>query len=61
MLVMLLSIHTGDGAAEATLVMAQCRCRVVLATVLLSHADDGAAESCWRQCYQVLLAMTLLR
>jgi hypothetical protein len=26
--------HSGDGAAEATLVMAGCRCRVKLATAL---------------------------
>jgi hypothetical protein len=29
------------------LVMALCRCRVMLAMVLLSHADDGAAEVTW--------------
>jgi hypothetical protein len=50
--------------------MALCRCRVMLATVLLSHVGDGAteaiwpwhdvdAESCWRQCYRVMA--TLLR
>jgi hypothetical protein len=51
----------GDGAVEATLAMALCCYRVMLATVLSSHAGDvghsamsllrhpsnGAAESCW--------------
>jgi hypothetical protein len=42
----------------------------MLATILLSHAGDGAAgvtwpqcdidaESCWQQCYRVMLAMAL--
>jgi hypothetical protein len=30
--------------------MAQCRCRIMLAAILSSHVDDGAAEvtSPWR-------------
>jgi hypothetical protein len=47
--------HDGDGAAEATLVVArcccrcdlvveQCRCQVMLATTLLSLAGDGTAK-----------------
>jgi hypothetical protein len=50
--------------------MAQCRCRVMLATMLPSHAGDGAvgatwprrgvnAKSCWQQCCRVMLAMAL--
>jgi hypothetical protein len=46
------------------------RCRVILETVLPSHADDGATESCWRwHCWcnlvttrcrcRVILAMVL--
>jgi hypothetical protein len=31
--------HAGDGTIEG-----RCRCRVMLATVLLSHSDDSAAE-----------------
>jgi hypothetical protein len=30
--------------------MAQCRCRVKLATMLPSHAGDGAAEATWPRC-----------
>jgi hypothetical protein len=52
--------------------MARCRCQVILVTMLSSHAGDDVAratwprhdvdaESCWRQCYRVMLAMTLLR
>jgi hypothetical protein len=44
---MVLSSSTGDGAAEAMLVMARCRCRVMLAIGLPSHASDGAAEVTW--------------
>jgi hypothetical protein len=44
----------------------------MLAMVLLSHAGNGIAEatwprhnvdaeSCWRRCYQVMLAMVLMR
>jgi hypothetical protein len=44
----------------------------MLATMLLSHASDGPAkvtwpwsdvdaESCWRQCYRVMLVMMLPR
>jgi hypothetical protein len=32
----------------------------MLTTVLPSHADDGAAESFWRPCCRVMLAMALL-
>jgi hypothetical protein len=53
---------TGDGTVEATLVVARCRYRVMIATVLPSYASDGTTEvtwprrdigveSCWRQCY----------
>jgi hypothetical protein len=38
--------HDGDGAVEAMLAMTRCRCRVMLAIVLPSHAGDGATESC---------------
>jgi hypothetical protein len=37
----------GDGVAEATLVVTQCRCRVMLAAVLPSHASDGVAKVTW--------------
>jgi hypothetical protein len=47
MLAMALPSPAGDGAAKATLVMARCRGRVMLASVLLSHASDGAAEVTW--------------
>jgi hypothetical protein len=68
MLGTVLSSPIGDGATKATLVMARCRCRVMLATVLPSHPSDGAAkvtwprrdvsaESCWRQCFRGILAM----
>jgi hypothetical protein len=50
-----------NGAAEATLVVAQCSCWVMLMTVLSSHVGDGATESCWRQRYRVLLVMALPR
>jgi hypothetical protein len=43
----LLLSHAGDGAAEVTLVMAQCRCRVMLVMSMLSHAGNGAAEMTW--------------
>jgi hypothetical protein len=57
MLVMALSSHDGDGATEATLVVARCHRRVMLVMELLmrlgrsamlisSHDSDGAAESC---------------
>jgi hypothetical protein len=50
--------HAGDSAAEVTLAMARCGCRVMLAMVLsrqlgrdlilvLSHASDGATEATW--------------
>jgi hypothetical protein len=48
--VMVLPSPTGDSAAEATLVATRCRCRVILVTVLLSHASDGAAEATLPQC-----------
>jgi hypothetical protein len=44
---MVLSSPTGDGTSEVELVMECCRCRVMLATVLLSHASDGAAKATW--------------
>jgi hypothetical protein len=48
----------------------RCRCLLMLATMLLSHAGDDAvdttwprhdvdAESCWPQCCRVMLAMAL--
>jgi hypothetical protein len=62
-----MSSHTGDDAAKSCwrrccwgdLAAARCRCQVMLATVLLSHAGDDVirvtwpqrevdAESCWR-------------
>jgi hypothetical protein len=49
MLAMVLLSPTSGNTAEATLVVAQCRYRVMLATVLLSHASDGAAETTWPQ------------
>jgi hypothetical protein len=39
--------HAGDGAAEVTLAVAQCRCQVMLTTTLSSHATDGAADATW--------------
>jgi hypothetical protein len=56
MLVMALLNHAGDGAAEATLVVAQNRCRVMRAMALprrlgrgvmslLSRASDGTAKA----------------
>jgi hypothetical protein len=47
MLATVLPSPTGDGAAEATLVVARCRCRVILTIVLPSHASDGTAEVTW--------------
>jgi hypothetical protein len=47
MLATVLSSPVGDSAAEATLVMARCRYRVMLATVLSSHGSDGTAEKTW--------------
>jgi hypothetical protein len=52
--------------------MAQSRGRVMLATVLLSHAGDGTieatsaqrdvdAELCWQQCSEVILVTALPR
>jgi hypothetical protein len=48
MLAMVLSSHAGDGATEAMLAVAQCRCLVmlVMAMVLSSLAGDDAIESC---------------
>jgi hypothetical protein len=57
----------------ASVLPRHCRCRVMLTTVLLSHAGDGAtdacdwpwsdvdAKSCCRRCCRVMLAMVLLR
>jgi hypothetical protein len=50
--------------------MGRCRCRVMLASMLPSHAGDGAAEATWsrrdvnaescgQQCYRVMLVMVL--
>jgi hypothetical protein len=72
MLAMVLPSHAGNGVAEAmlamvqcryrdNLVVARCRCRVMLATALSSHVGDCVveatqprhdvdAESCWRRC-----------
>jgi hypothetical protein len=36
MLVTALSNHVGDGSVEATLIVAQCRCRVMLVMALPS-------------------------
>jgi hypothetical protein len=58
---MLLPSHANDGAAEAMLVMVQCRyqddlvamlclCQVMLAMTLPSHASDGAVEVTWPRC-----------
>jgi hypothetical protein len=57
-------------ALPGDLALARCRCRFMQATLLSSHAGDGAAratsprrdvdaESCWRQCYRVMLATVL--
>jgi hypothetical protein len=45
--VMVLPSHVDDGAAKATLVMGQWKCRVILATMLPSHDGDGAIEATW--------------
>jgi hypothetical protein len=61
--------HVDDGAAGAMLVMARCRCRVILVMVLpkqpgrdamcmLSHASDDPVESCYR--WRCRGAMSLL-
>jgi hypothetical protein len=61
MLATVLPSPTGNVTAEAMLLVVRCRYRVMLATVLPSHASDGATEatwpwhdvrveSCWRQC-----------
>jgi hypothetical protein len=71
--------HVDDGAAESCwqwccrgdFTVTRCRCQVILATMLSSHAGDDATgvtwswsdvnvESCWRQCYRVKLTTTLL-
>jgi hypothetical protein len=54
MLVTVLLSPTGDGAAEVTLVMAQCRCRVMLMKVLPS---DLVVTRCR---YRVMLVTMLL-
>jgi hypothetical protein len=52
------------------MVVARCGCRVMLATMLLSHVGDVAtgviwsrcdvdAESCWQQCCRVMLTTVL--
>jgi hypothetical protein len=80
---MVLPSHAGNGVAEATLAMVQCcyrdnlvvarcRCRVMLAIVLSSHVGDCVvevtrprhdvdAESCWRRRCRVMLVMVLSR
>jgi hypothetical protein len=62
LLVTALPSPTGDGAAvfcdeddescrrqrrRGNLVVARCRCRVMLAVMLLSHAGNGTAEATW--------------
>jgi hypothetical protein len=70
MLAMVLSSPTSDDVVEVTLVVARCRCRVMLVTVLSSHASNGAAEatwprrgvgveSYWQRCCRVMLATML--
>jgi hypothetical protein len=72
MLAMALPSPAGDGTVEATLVMTPGRCRVMPAKMLPSHTGDGTAgatwlwhdvdaESCWRQCRHIMLAMELPR
>jgi hypothetical protein len=39
--------HVDDDAAEAALVMARCRCQIMLVIVLPSHASDGTAKATW--------------
>jgi hypothetical protein len=70
--------HAGDNVAEScwqqrcrgSLAVVQCRYQVMQATMLPSHASDGAVgmtwprgnvdvESCWRQCCRVMLATAL--
>jgi hypothetical protein len=72
--------HAGNSATKSCrrqhcrgdLAMVQSRCRVMLATILSSHAHDDAAgvtwprlevdaESSWRQCCPVILAIVLSR
>jgi hypothetical protein len=70
MLMMVLLSHDGDDVVEAMLAVARCHCRVMLATVLPSHAGDDAArvtwprpninaELYWRWCCRVMLATAL--
>jgi hypothetical protein len=33
-----------------TLIVERCRCHIMLATALLSHASDGAIEVTWSWC-----------
>jgi hypothetical protein len=50
--------HAGDGASESCcrrrcwsdLAVARCRCRVMLATMLLSHDGNVAVEVTWSHC-----------
>jgi hypothetical protein len=49
--------HATDNATKSSwqrrcqgdLATARCRCRVMLMTILLSHAGDGAAKVTWPQ------------
>jgi hypothetical protein len=47
---MVLPSPPSDGTVEAMLVVMQGRCRVMLATMLPSHAGDNAAEVTWPRC-----------
>jgi hypothetical protein len=47
MLATMISSHTDDSVADATLVVARCRCRVMPATMLSIHAGDDVAEVTW--------------
>jgi hypothetical protein len=42
--------HAGDAATESLLSVARYRCRVMLATVLPSHAGDDDAKATWLRC-----------
>jgi hypothetical protein len=52
MLATMLPSHDGDGAAKVTCT----RCDIVM-----SHAGDNVAESCWRRCCQRDLHVTQCR
>jgi hypothetical protein len=50
MLATVLPSPIGDSAVEATMVVARCRCRVMLTIVLPSYASDGTIEATWPRC-----------